>query len=131
MSMVVYITTRIIFLQVSRMPSIPEHDITLFLQVSRMPSIPEHDITLYFRYVEAVFPGDFGIKEKPWFMFTKSYWCGSDVNMDEVGYIVLFLEVNFTHCQSDNFICFRTVICSQVSKSFKKFPTPKLCVPAF
>ncbi|KAL5263173.1 hypothetical protein ACHWQZ_G008548 [Mnemiopsis leidyi] len=35
-------------------------------------------------YVEAVFPGDFGIKEKPWFMFTKAYWCGSDVNMDEL-----------------------------------------------
>ena len=43
-------------------------------------------IGLILRYVEAVFPGDFGIKQKPWFMFTKTYWFGSDVNMDEVGY---------------------------------------------
>ncbi|XP_063678644.1 phospholipid-transporting ATPase ABCA3-like isoform X4 [Bolinopsis microptera] len=36
-------------------------------------------------YVEAVFPGEFGIKQKPWFMFTKTYWMGSEINMDKDG----------------------------------------------
>ena len=29
------------------------------------------------RYYEAVFPGDYGIPNPPWFFVTKSYWCGS------------------------------------------------------
>ena len=29
------------------------------------------------RYIENVFPGDFGVPEKWYFMFTKKYWTGT------------------------------------------------------
>ena len=36
------------------------------------------------RYVEAVFPGDYGIAQKPWFFVTRKYWLGSAHKVVEV-----------------------------------------------
>ena len=32
------------------------------------------------RYIENVFPGEFGLPRPPWFPFLPSYWCGSKGN---------------------------------------------------
>ena len=52
------IITRLIFLIFSWMP------ITFICLVS-------------FRYIEAVFPGEFGVPKPFYFPFTSSYWCGT------------------------------------------------------
>ena len=30
------------------------------------------------RYVDAVFPGQYGVPKKPWFFLQASYWCGTN-----------------------------------------------------
>ena len=39
---------------------------------------------MFSRYVEAVLPGEYGIPLSPWFLVTKSYWCGTpSVKVDD------------------------------------------------
>lgn len=57
--------------------------------------------TSVFRYVEAVFPGSYGIPKPFYFPFTKSYWCGASAdNVIEVGieqvYLLEIQEVKIT-----------------------------------
>ena len=35
-------------------------------------------------YVEAVFPGQYGIPRAWYFCFTKKYWCGTSYDTDEL-----------------------------------------------
>ncbi len=34
------------------------------------------------RYIEAVFPGEYGIPQKWYFPFTRTYWCGVKYDTD-------------------------------------------------
>ena len=49
---------------------------------------------MFARYVEAVFPGEFGIKQKPWFFVTKEYWFGSQVKEPKVGLISTLVRID-------------------------------------
>ncbi|XP_035208285.1 ATP-binding cassette sub-family A member 3-like isoform X2 [Stegodyphus dumicola] len=42
-------------------------------------------------YIEAVFPGEYGVPEPWYFPFTKSYWCGPDTNYSN---IIQFFDSN-------------------------------------
>ena len=50
------------------------------------------------RYVEAVFPGSYGIPKPFYFPFTKSYWCGlshdniMQVKSEEVLASIIFIQ---------------------------------------
>ena len=75
----------------------PETDGVLFLPRLSRPSVYELTFKYLtdFRYVEAVFPGSYGIPRPFYFPFTKSYWCGTssddviDVRAEQVGSLSL------------------------------------------
>ena len=78
----------------------PETDSVLFLPLLSRPSVYELTFKYLtdFRYVEAVFPGSYGIPRPFYFPFTKSYWCGTssddviDVRAEQVGSLSLSLS---------------------------------------
>ena len=47
----------------------------------------------YIRYVEAVFPGEYGIKQKPLFFVTRDYWFGASQKPEQVK-ILIFIAVD-------------------------------------
>lgn len=75
----------------------PETDGVLFLPPSQDHLFYELTFKYLtdFRYVEAVFPGSYGIPRPFYFPFTKSYWCGTssddviDVRAEQVGSLSL------------------------------------------
>jgi hypothetical protein len=49
-------------------------------------------------YIEAVFPGQYGVPRPPWFLFTPSYWCGA-----RTGSPPNFTNPNSVHPASEDF----------------------------
>merc|ERR550532_3452712 len=54
-------------------------------------------------YVEAVFPGQYGVPRPWYFCFTRSYWCGKNYNKDDLSQSRRAFEMEQSQEESDRF----------------------------
>ena len=72
------------------------------------------------RYVEAVFPGSYGIPKPFYFPFTKSYWCGlshdniMQVKSEEVNYNLIYTIIIIIFIYHIGFKCMKGLVSKEI-----------------